>query len=53
MVEEIYNVIQAILYWLDGYLALFTIVSTKPLFPELYNQHNEEIIHENKRYPIK
>jgi len=53
LIEEIYYVIQAVLHWLDGYLALFTIVSIKPLFPELYKQQNEETVHENKRYRIK
>ena len=53
LIEGIYNVTQAILYWLEGYLVLFTIASTKPLFPELYNPHNEEVINENNRYRIK
>ena len=53
LIEEIYYVIQAVLHWLDGYLALFTIVSIKPLFPELYKQQNEETVNENKRYRIK
>ena len=52
MIEVIYNVIQAVLYWLEGHLALFTIASIKPLFPELYNPHNKEEIHENKNFEI-
>ena len=47
MLEQIYNIAEGVLYWLEGYLVLLTIASTKPLFPKLYNQHNEEIIDEN------
>ena len=53
LLEQLYHVIQAILYWLEGYLVLFTIASIKPLFPELYNPHNKETVHENNRYRIK
>ena len=40
--QEIYAVINAIIYWLEGYLVLFTIVSLKPMFPELYDNYYKD-----------
>ena len=52
MVEEIYILIDATLYWLEGYLALFTIVLVKKL-PKEQITIMKEIFYENKRYRTK
>jgi len=52
LVEEIYILIDATLYWLDGYLALFTIVFVKKL-PKEQITIMKEIFYDNKRYRTK
>ena len=52
LVEEIYILIDATLYWLDGYLALFTIVFVKKL-PKEQIIIMKEIFYDNKRYRTK
>ena len=52
MVEEIYTLIDATLYWLDGYLALFTIVLVNKL-PKEQITIMKEIFYDNKRYRTK
>ena len=39
--EYIIQLINAIIYWLEGYLALFTIASIKPMYPQLNNNNYE------------
>ena len=41
LVEEIYTLIDAFIYWLEGYLALFTIASMKPMYPQVNNNNYE------------
>ena len=41
LIEYIIQLINAIIYWLEGYLALFTIASMKPMYPELNNNNYE------------
>ena len=41
LIEYIMQSINAIIYWLEGYLALFTIASMKPMYPELNNNNYE------------
>ena len=52
LVEVIYILIEATLYWLDGYLALFTIVFVKKL-PKEQITIMKEIFYDNKRYRTK
>ena len=52
LVEEIYILIDATLYWLEGYLALFTIALVKKL-PKEQITIMKEIFYENKRYRTK
>jgi len=49
LVEGIYILIDATLYWLEGYLALFTIVLVKKL-PKEQITIMRLILYENKRY---
>ena len=42
--QYFFPIIDGILHWLDGYLALFTIASVNPLLPELENDHEVDII---------
>ena len=39
--EYIMQLINAIIYWLEGYLALFTIASMKPMYPQVNNNNYE------------
>ena len=41
LIEYIIQLINAIIYWLEGYLALFTIASIKPMYPQLNNNNYE------------
>ena len=41
LIEYIMQLINAIIYWLEGYLALITIASMKPMYPELNNNNYE------------
>ena len=41
LIEYIMQLINAIIYWLEGYLALFTIASIKPMYPQLNNNNYE------------
>ena len=41
LIEYIMELINAVIYWLEGYLALFTIASMKPMYPELNNNNYE------------
>ena len=52
LVEGIYILIEATLHWLDGYLALFTIVFVKKL-PKEQITIMRLILYENKRYRTK
>ena len=52
LVEGIYILIDATLYWLEGYLALFTIVLVKTL-PKEQITIMKEIFYDNKRYRTK
>ena len=52
LVEEIYILIDATLYWLEGYLALFTIAFVKKL-PKEQITIMRLILYENKRYRTK
>ena len=52
LVEGIYILIEATLYWLEGYLALFTIVFVKKL-PKEQITIMKEIFYDNKRYRTK
>ena len=52
LVEVIYILIEATLHWLDGYLALFTIVFVKKL-PKEQITIMRLILYENKRYRTK
>ena len=52
LVEGIYILIDATLYWLEGYLALFTIVLVKKL-PKEQLTIMRLILYENKRYRTK
>ena len=52
LVEGIYILIEATLHWLDGYLALFTIVLVKKL-PKEQITIMRLILYENKRYRTK
>ena len=52
LVEEIYILIDATLYRLDGYLALFTIAFVKKL-PKEQIKIMRLILYENKRYRNK
>jgi len=52
LVEGIYILIDATLYWLEGYLALFTIVLVKKL-PKEQITIMRLILYENKRYRTK
>ena len=52
LVEGIYILIEATLHWLDGYLALFTIVFVKKL-PKEQITIMKEIFYDNKRYRTK
>ena len=52
LVEGIYILIDATLYWLEGYLALFTIVFVKKL-PKEQITIMRLIFYENKRYRTK
>jgi len=52
LVEGIYILIDATLYWLEGYLTLFTIVLVKKL-PKEQITIMRLILYENKRYRTK
>ena len=52
LVEGIYILIEATLYWLEGYLALFTIAFVKKL-PKEQITIMKEIFYDNKRYRTK
>ena len=52
LVEEIYILIEATLYWLEGYLALFTIAFVKKL-PKEQITIMRIIFYDNKRYRTK
>ena len=52
LVEEIYILIDATLYWLEGYLVLFTIAFVKKL-PKEQIIIMKEIFYDNKRYRTK
>ena len=52
LVEGIYILIDATLYWLEGYLALFTIAFVKKL-PKEQITIMRLIFYENKRYRTK
>ena len=52
LAEIIYILIEATLYWLEGYLALFTIVLVKTL-PKEQITIMRLIFYENKRYRTK
>jgi hypothetical protein len=52
LAEVIYILIEATLYWLEGYLALFTIAFVKKL-PKEQIIIVKEIFYENKRYRTK
>ena len=41
LIEYIIQLINVIIYWLEGYLALFTIASIKPMYPQLNNNNYE------------
>ena len=41
LIEYIIQLINAIIYWLEGYLALFTIASMKPIYPQVNNNNYE------------
>ena len=41
LIEYIIQLINAIIYWLEGYLALFTIASMKPMYPQVNNNNYE------------
>ena len=52
LAEVIYILIEATLYWLEGYLALFTIAFVKKL-PKEQITIMRLILYENKRYRTK
>ena len=52
LAEVIYILIEATFHWLDGYLALFTIVLVKKL-PKEQITIMKEIFYDNKRYRTK